>query len=472
MPVDEPGFLNWVTVAVGAILFIIMLYTSLVSLREHESRAALRSLILAAILPLPYLAAGFIGHANSHGHGHGVTLPLVLLSITALGLLFVFFPAGRRTKVEDDTPRRRIDERNTMFSRRLLELGSDRYEEYYRRNPGKREPDDRFRTLPGLLDAGAKYYHAYTFPAAQASFSAVESFHPFVTGKTTGKKTRPDPKDVTAFIKEWALRIGAVSVGIAELKDYHFYSTVGRGSDYGRTITPDHGFAVVLTVEMDRYMLDRAPFGPAVMESAQQYLASGAIALQIAGFIRNLGYPARAHIDASYRVVCPLVARDAGLGEIGRMGLLMTPELGPRVRISAVTTGLPLVPDRRVPDHSVRDFCTHCRKCADVCPSRAIPSGDRVEIDGVRRWQINSEDCYTFWCATGTDCGRCVSVCPYSHPRALAHNLVRAGVRRFPAFRRLAIWMDDFLYGRKPPPRDLPAWMKTGETYRAPGPGD
>lgn len=67
--------------------------------------------------------------------------------------------------------------------------------------------------------------------------------------------------------------------------------------------------------------------------------------MQLAEFMRSIGYPARAHIDGSYRVVCPLVARDAGLGEIGRMGLLMTPELGPRVRIAVVTTDLPLVPD-------------------------------------------------------------------------------------------------------------------------------
>ena len=47
---------------------------------------------------------------------------------------------------------------------------------------------------------------------------------------------------------------------------------------------------------------------------------------------------ARAHIDGNYQVIAPLVARDAGLGTIGRMGLLMTPELGPRVRLAVVTT--------------------------------------------------------------------------------------------------------------------------------------
>ena len=74
-------------------------------------------------------------------------------------------------------------------------------------------------------------------------------------------------------------------------------------------------------------MVSAAPSASIVMESGQQYLGSGIIALQVAAFIRNLGFEARAHIDGNYEVVCPLVARDAGLGEIGRMGLLMTPKL-------------------------------------------------------------------------------------------------------------------------------------------------
>ena len=74
------------------------------------------------------------------------------------------------------------------------------------------------------------------------------------------------------------------------------------------------------------------------MESSEQYLRSGVLALKLAAYIREMGYEATAHIDGNYEVICPLVAVDAGLGVIGRMGLLMTPDLGPRVRISVVTT--------------------------------------------------------------------------------------------------------------------------------------
>ena len=71
------------------------------------------------------------------------------------------------------------------------------------------------------------------------------------------------------------------------------------------------------------------------------------------------------------------------------------------------------------------DFCTICKKCADNCPSHSIPAGDREPIDGGLRWAIDADSCFRYWNAIGTDCGRCMTVCPYSHPDNAAHNLVR-----------------------------------------------
>jgi hypothetical protein len=42
----------------------------------------------------------------------------------------------------------------------------------------------------------------------------------------------------------------------------------------------------------------------------------------------------------------------------------------------------------------------------------------------------------------------------------LLHNVVRFGVRNSSLFRALAVTMDDYLYGKKPPPLDLQAWME------------
>jgi reductive dehalogenase len=235
---------------------------------------------------------------------------------------------------------------------------------------------------------------------------------------------------------------------------------VGRGSGvYGAPIDLAHRYAVAFTVEMDHALLGTAAHAPTVMESARQYVEAAKIALQLAAYCREMGYPARAHIDGNYRVIAPLVARDAGLGEIGRMGLLMTPQLGPRVRLGVVTTDLPLVPDPRHPDDSVLDFCRVCIKCAACCPIHAIPEGDRQEIDGALRWRIDADLCFRYWHAVGTDCGRCMAVCPYSHPDSTSHRAVRWLVRRSGLARRWAVRLDDLVYGRVPAPKPFPRWV-------------
>ena len=142
------------------------------------------------------------------------------------------------------------------------------------------------------------------------------------------------------------------------------------------------------------------------------------------------------------------------------MGLLMSPELGPRLRLSVVTTNLPLNADERIPDASVLDFCRICKKCADNCPSRAISFEDRQEEDGVYRWKIDHIRCFSYWSMVGTDCGRCMAVCPYAHPAGFGHDLMRTAIRHSGFARRAALRMDDLFYGRKPKVRKGPEWLR------------
>jgi ferredoxin len=358
-----------------------------------------------------------------------------------------------------------------MFARAFLEPGTERFEEYYRMRPRNRAPDDAFRREPGLLDPGSALFHPLAFPAADAAFWTIEMLRPFVDGEVAASRSGLDPATVTRFLKRWTLELGAHSVGVTALKDYHLYTHVGRGQEYGRPVESDHTRALALTVEMDKEMVDRAPHGPTAMESAHQYLRCGAMAVQLADLLRRLGYGARAHVDGNYRVICPLVARDAGLGEIGRMGLLMTPRLGPRCRIAVVTTDFPLVFDVPERDLTVVDFCRRCRKCAEACPSRALPFGDAEEADGVRRWKIDADACFMLWCRLGTDCARCMAVCPYSHPGNALHNAVRWGIRNNPFFRSVAVRLDDLVYGRRPPPKALQAWLTLSDGAEPPRSG-
>jgi len=367
----------------------------------------------------------------------------------------------RRPDLSPDAPLSRFDERDIQFSRVRLKPGTPEYAFYYAMRPENLRTDDEIRALPGLLSNGAALADPMLFASAEGSFFLTEALRGAVDGPVSEERAPCDPTQMTEYLKSLAFYFGARDAGVTELRPYHLYSHIGRDfSCYGEPIPFEPGFAVAFTVEMDDRMVRSAPNAPAVMESGRQYVEAARIAVQLAAAIRKMGFPARAHIDGNYRVVAPLVARDAGLGEIGRMGLLMTPRLGPRVRLGVVTTPLELLPNRQTRDATVLDFCERCRKCADNCPARAIPSGDRAMVESALRWRIDGDACFRYWNTVGTDCARCMSVCPYSHRDNPVHNAVRWGIRQSPLFRRAAVRLDDVFYGRRPAPQPGPAWTR------------
>lgn len=427
------------------IAFILMLtIAGIVFLLEKEKRPAFFSFLFAFIFVLLYVIFEFFDGSEKEFFAYG------FVGVSIIGFFLLIFPFRNKHQLKPGVVTTQFDERNVMFSRNELIPETDRFINYYHKNPEKKVLDDKFREKPGLLSKGASKYHPYKFASSDANFMAVEAFVPLISENSSLEKQTVNPADISNYIKKWAKQIGAISVGVTKLKKHHLYSTKGRGDEYGNKIVQDYPFAITFTVEMDKEMLDLAPEAEAIMESSQQYLSSANIAVQIALFIRNLGYSARPHFDGNYQLICPVVAKDAGLGEFGRMGLLMTPELGPRVRIGVITTDLPLITDEYKYEQSVTDFCTICKKCADNCPTRAISFENMKEHDGVLRWKINHEACFTYWNSIGTDCGKCIQVCPYSHPDNFMHNVVRKGIKNSTLFGKLALNMDDLFYGRKP----------------------
>lgn len=451
--INNQNYIEFIFLFTGVVISGILFYVSIISILENETRAFRVSFILSSVIIVPFLIIFLLDFP------YKLIVISVIILLVFIALIILFFPYQPKLKEGFQIPKDKLDERDIMFSRNELKPETEKYDSYYRKNPEKKDLDDKFREKPGLLSPDSSMFHPYSYASAHANLEVIEALKPIVNGPVSENKTEVDPFKISSYIKTWCKKLGAHSVGITELKDYHLYSHKGRRELYGKEIKNTHKYAIAFTIEMDHEMIRTAPKGPVVMESTQQYLSSGTIALQVAYFIRSLGYEARAHIDGNYEVICPLIARDAGLGEIGRMGLLMTPELGPRVRIAAITTDIPLVLDFSKEFSSAIDFCTICKKCADVCPSRSIPFEEREEVNGVLRWQINSESCFTYWCASGTDCGRCMAVCPYSHPDNFMHNFIRWGIKNSYIFRRFALYMDDLFYGRKPKSRNLPNWI-------------
>ncbi|MCJ7626629.1 MAG: 4Fe-4S dicluster domain-containing protein [Anaerolineaceae bacterium] len=423
------------------------------SIKENEPRATRISFfaaclgalifIMLAITPLTVNTVGFAA----------------LLTAGAILLILFLMPLKTVSRTRE-TPHQRFDERDIVLSRWRLGPGTPEHEAYYKMRPENKAADDLTRAKPGLSSPDSLFANPLLCTAADASFSLVGSLVNAVDGPAAETRFDLPIEKMTAYIKGLARYYGALDVGITELKPYQLYSHAGRSpAPYGSVIESQHKYAIPVSVEMDYDMVAPNPTSPGSMETAKQYVEVARVAIQLANAIRLMGYPARAHIEANYQVICTLVAQDAGLGEIGRMGLVITPHHGPRVRLAAVTTSLDLLTDTRRDGSAVIDFCTVCKKCALNCPSQSIPFGDRQEIEDALRWRINADTCIRYWMTAGTDCGRCLTVCPYSHPNNFYHNIVRQGIERSAFFRRAANAMDDMLYGKKPARRNAPKWL-------------
>ncbi|MBC8506462.1 MAG: 4Fe-4S dicluster domain-containing protein [Anaerolineales bacterium] len=439
---------------IGLIFFAFFGAFGFVSITEGERRAKNISFGIASLGAMIFFIAAGLAISVQFS-----VLSVVLVALV-VGLALFLLPIGS-VDVGNDIPVERFDEREIMFARARLEPGSPKFESYYAEHPEHRKSDDRTREMPGLLSLDAKFANRYHFASLDGSFFLTGALREAVDGVVTTDRTKKTPGEITKYLKGLAHFFGALDVGVTELKPYHFYSNIGRGTgEYGGLVPVEHRYAIAFTVEMDFDMVGTAPKSPISMETGKQYVESARVAVQLAETIRLLGYEARAHIDGNYRVIAPLVARDAGLGEIGRMTILMTPKQGPRVRLGVVTTTLELVPNEREPNTAMIDFCYICKKCAENCPSRSISFDDRQEYDGALRWKIDPDTCFRYWNTVGTDCGKCMAVCPYSHPDNWAHNVVRWGIQYSGAFRRAALWLDDLFYGKEPAEKPTPEWAE------------
>jgi reductive dehalogenase len=267
-----------------------------------------------------------------------------------------------------------------------------------------------------------------------------------------------DPVWMAGHIKETAYFLRADLVGICELPPYAVY-TWGAWHG-GEKIELNHKYAIAILVDQDT-RTEMAFSGHDWISNSMSfmsYTASGFIACILADYIRQLGYPARAHHALNYQVVLPPILLWAGLGEMCRIGdIVLNPFLGPRFKGAVVTTDLPMAVDRPI-DFGLQDFCSKCGKCARECPAGAISPGDKVMHNGYEKWPNNVEKCTAMRVGNkqGSGCGTCIKVCPWSKPATPFHRAVNWTMRHVPLARNFGIWGDDLLgYGN---PDDRKKW--------------
>jgi reductive dehalogenase len=278
-----------------------------------------------------------------------------------------------------------------------------------------------------------------------------EGFLDFLTAQRESNaepRDIPDPVEMSGEIKHVAKLFGADLCGITfydkrwtytKRFNRHQLDEVEMDLPDGMTNT------IVVAHEMDFELLRTVPSALSGTATGVGYSRDVTTLLALAQYIRNLGYEAYASMNDTALSI-PM-AIQAGLGEYGRHGLLITKEFGPRVRLGKIFTNLPLSHDKPI-RFGVEAFCNVCKECAENCPPSAIDFGDQKEtiysqsnILGISKWTTDPEKCFDFWVKQVTDCSICIRVCPYNRktPKWLYNIRIKL---MGTSFRKFMLWLD------------------------------
>jgi reductive dehalogenase len=355
---------------------------------------------------------------------------------------------GRSVKVVGDW--RSVDAAQTPHEKNKRgELGKPLFNWYFNRT--SHDPLGRTATAASSADQRNTIEHALS----HAPLGAVNPARTEVT----------DAKVMTEHIKRVARYLGASDVGIMRVHPSFLY-TEGRYPDDGTSAgggsanndpvsaadtAARYPYAIALVYAWD-YEMGRAHrhrIGDAAYHFGAEELR--AVYNNLAAYIRELGY------GVARRVATPMpVALGAGLGEIGRHGMLITEKFGARVHLGdPILTDLPLISDKPI-DIGVEDFCNICKKCANTCPTNSITTEGKTVVNGIEKYKINWETCYRlrphvmqYW----EICLTCVAVCPYTKPNSwwrtmTVQTLKRTPIPLRPIVARIVKAADDRFWGK------------------------
>ena len=219
--------------------------------------------------------------------------------------------------------------------------------------------------------------------------------------------------ELATKLREILVDMGAVLVGYGDVSDIVD----------GETKT-----GVAIAIPMERDMI-RGIEEHVTMDYAQWYKDTNAkldAAIKAGGeYLRSCGYKTRELTmdnvvrDANNCTELPLksVAIRAGLGWIGKSAVLVTPQYGGAIRMSALLTDAPLPLNEPI----LESKCGGCTKCKDICPANAITG--KTWVKGIERAELVDQaacaatamaNCRAAIGLDMTICGKCFVYCPYT----------------------------------------------------------
>ena len=214
------------------------------------------------------------------------------------------------------------------------------------------------------------------------------------------------PKELWDEIVEQAKKLSIDLIGFTAVDDSFIFT-----NDQSTGISQLYNNGIMLGMEMKYDRIDQAPGPQAGLEAFRVYADLGIATNELADYIRSKGYGAIACHPVGGPILYPAMAVKAGLGEIGRQGLLITKEFGPRQRLSMIATNASPLPETVKEEFKISEYCQKCRKCILTCPGKAIYEEPLMNENGTVT-RINSDKCFEYFYET-TGCSVCIQTCPF-----------------------------------------------------------
>lgn len=229
-----------------------------------------------------------------------------------------------------------------------------------------------------------------------------------------------DPQALTDEIRARALALGINAIGFASYDPR--YTFVETPLNEGPLST---GSVIVTVLEQDFDVTQAIPTSRAERSIMRTYLQHIDKALILAEMLHERGIEAQVQGPAGRLASIPYAVQ-AGLGQLGLNGQLLTPVAGSRARLCLITTDTTLVHDEPA-DFGIHAICDQCQLCVKRCPSGAIPK-TRSSHRGVIKAKIKPERCVPVL-TQAHGCAICMKVCPVQRYglEAVTNHLVETG---------------------------------------------
>jgi reductive dehalogenase len=262
------------------------------------------------------------------------------------------------------------------------------------------------------------------------------------------------PEEASMVVKAALRHFGAADVGFVELDTNTTEKLIYDEDPDGKriVISEDHEvpeetedtrylpkvgrWVISWTVQMSHETMFRGPTPLGSQTTTLSYEVARHQQNKLQAFLRGLGYWGAGEASTNSLGIAPAFGVMAGLGEIGRVNRMLTPDHGPMIRTFKMVTNLPLAPTKPI-DAGIMDFCRKCKVCAEYCPSGALSMDTEPSWEvkggwnnpGHKSWFDDAVACRTYWRWVGTNCGYCFAACPYAQKdKALVHKIVKATI--------------------------------------------